>query len=71
MCPALCDAFKFAADGTRYDGGWMRAFDMKRNEYLGNNGDTGWGPYCMESGWTNAITTAGLLLGLVDESIFD
>ncbi|WP_409342954.1 hypothetical protein [Paenibacillus sp. MBLB4367] len=55
----------------RFHGGWMRAFDLNRNEYFGNNGDTGWGPYCMESGWTNAITPAGLLLSLLDESVFE
>lgn len=55
----------------RYNGGWMRAFDMEKGEYFGNNGDTGWGPYCMESGWTNAITSAGLLLELLDESLFE
>ncbi|WP_438349308.1 hypothetical protein ACP8HI_01030 [Paenibacillus sp. FA6] len=59
-----------SADG-RYDGGWMRAFDLNKGEYFGNNGDTGWGPYCMESGWTNAITSAGLLLAMLDESLFD
>ncbi|GGG17237.1 hypothetical protein [Paenibacillus abyssi] len=59
-----------SADG-RYNGGWMRAFDLNKAEYFGNNGDTGWGPYCMESGWTNAITSAGLLLALLDESVFD
>lgn len=56
---------------ARYDGGWMRAFDLRHGEYFGNNGDTGWGPYCIESGWTNAMTTSGLLLMLLDESIFD
>jgi hypothetical protein len=54
----------------RFHGGWMRAYDLRNGEYFGNNGDTGWGPYCMESGWTNAIVSAGLLLGLMDESIF-
>jgi len=56
---------------SRYNGGWMRAYDLRNGEYFGNNGDTGWGPYCMESGWTNAITSSGLLLGLLDESIFE
>ncbi|MDF2660083.1 MAG: hypothetical protein K0Q94_2874 [Paenibacillus sp.] len=55
----------------RFNGGWMRAYDMDRDEYFGNNGDTGWGPYCIESGWTNAIASAGLLLGLMNESLFE
>ncbi|GIP37774.1 hypothetical protein J31TS4_10540 [Paenibacillus sp. J31TS4] len=62
---------QIASRDPRFDGGWMRAFDMKRGEYFGNNGDTGWGPYCMESGWTNAIAPAGLLLGLLGESVFE
>ncbi|WP_210367560.1 hypothetical protein [Bacillus sp. REN3] len=53
------------------DGGWMRSFHLDSNEYFGNNGDTGWGPYCMESGWTNAVTTAGLLLRLTDSSLLE
>jgi len=55
----------------KYNGGWMRAYDLNHEEYFGNNGDTGWGPYCIESGWTNALTTVGLLLGEMDDSLFD
>lgn len=62
---------QIASPDPRYDGGWMRAFDLHHDEYFGNNGDTGWGPYCMESGWTNGIASAGLLLNLLDESIFE
>lgn len=56
---------------SRYHGGWMRAFDLRHGEYFGNNGDTGWGPYCLESGWTQAIISAGLPLGLLNESLFE
>jgi hypothetical protein len=49
----------------------MRAYDLSLGEYFGNNGDTGWGPYCMESGWTNAMIPTGLLLGFLNESIFE
>jgi hypothetical protein len=62
---------QIASTDVRYDGGWMRAFDLKNGEYFGNNGDTGWGPYCMESGWTNGIASTGLLLMLLDESVFE
>lgn len=55
----------------RFDGGWMRAYDLNGKEYFGNNGDTGWGPYCLESGWTNAMIPTGMLLGLMNESIFE
>ncbi|MFD0959855.1 hypothetical protein [Paenibacillus chungangensis] len=67
---AFMRSIQISSEDKRYDGGWMRAFDLNKREYFGNNGDTGWGPYCMESGWTNAIASAGLLLGLLDESLF-
>ncbi|MDQ1910268.1 hypothetical protein RAC89_07120 [Paenibacillus sp. GD4] len=66
----LCGIQISSAD-SRYHGGWMRAFDLQHGEYFGNNGDTGWGPYCLESGWTQAIISAGLLLGLLNESLFE
>ncbi len=58
------------SDNPRFNGGWMRAFDLNRGEYFGNNGDTGWGPYCMESGWTNALLGVGLLMEQLDISLF-
>ncbi|WJH32354.1 hypothetical protein N6H14_18295 [Paenibacillus sp. CC-CFT747] len=66
----LC-RIQIASGDARFNGGWMRAFDLNRWEYFGNNGDTGWGPYCMESGWTQAMIGTGLLLGLLDESVFE
>ncbi|RJE83970.1 hypothetical protein D3P07_24515 [Paenibacillus sp. 1011MAR3C5] len=68
---AFMRSIQICSADSRFDGGWMRAFDMNSGEYFGNNGDTGWGPYCMESGWTNALTSAGLLLALLNESVFD
>jgi len=66
----MCN-IQIRSSDSRFNGGWMRAYDMDRAEYFGNNGDTGWGPYCIESGWTNAIASAGLLLGLLNESLFE
>ena len=37
------------SDRKEFDGGWMRSYHFGRGEYFGNNGDTGWGPYCIES----------------------
>ncbi|HEY4552359.1 MAG TPA: hypothetical protein VIG80_04130, partial [Bacillaceae bacterium] len=56
---------------NEFNGGWMRSFHLGSGEYFGNNGDTGWGPYCIESGWTNGILTAGLLMKLLDTSLLD
>jgi hypothetical protein len=66
----LCH-IQISSDDPRFNGGWMRAYDFELGEYFGNNGDTGWGPYCLESGWTNAMIPTGMLLGLLDESIFE
>lgn len=46
----------------RLHGGWARSFDYQAGEYYGSNADHGWGPYIMESGWTNAIIIAALAL---------
>lgn len=68
---AFMQQIQIRSGDDRYNGGWMRAFDLNKAEYFGNNGDTGWGPYCMESGWTNAITSAGMLLAMLEESLFE
>jgi hypothetical protein len=49
------------------DGAWMRAFDFENWEYFGSNGDVGWGPYCLETGWCNAIIDIALGLYLTDD----
>ena len=36
------------------DGGWFRAFDYQRWEHWGASADGGWGPWCIETGWTQA-----------------
>ena len=35
------------------DGAWMRSFDDEKWEYWGSSADSGWGAWCVESGWTN------------------
>ncbi|HUC91488.1 MAG TPA: hypothetical protein VMS09_05565 [Paenibacillus sp.] len=64
-------SIQIVSDLKAYNGGWFRAYDLNRQEYFGNNGDTGWGPYCIESGWTNGIAVSGLLLKLLDSSLLD
>ncbi|THE13613.1 hypothetical protein E1I69_06780 [Bacillus timonensis] len=54
-----------------FNGGWMRSFHLESGEYFGNNGDTGWGAYVIESGWTNAIILSGLILREIDQSLLD
>jgi len=43
------------------DGAWLRGFDFELWEFFGNASDLGWGPWCVETGWTNswiAVTMA-------------
>jgi hypothetical protein len=44
------------------DGAWYRGFDFRRWEYWGSNGDSGWGAWCTETGWTQGWIVAGLAL---------
>ncbi|MBN2301049.1 MAG: hypothetical protein JXN60_00900 [Lentisphaerae bacterium] len=52
----------------RLDGAWMRAFDYKYWDYYGSNGDIDWGPYCIESGWSNAWIARALSMWLTDNA---
>ena len=45
----------------RFDGAWMRAFDMEYGEYYGLLLDRDWGPYCIMAGWTMGIIPLVLL----------
>ena len=47
------------------NGAWARAFDLDRCENFGIPYDAGWGPYCIESGWT----VGEILMGLMFMSI--
>ena len=53
------------------DGGWFRAFDFNRWEYWASNGDTGWGAWSIETGWTQSWITAVLGLRQMKSSIWD
>jgi hypothetical protein len=54
------------SEDGRFNGAWMRAFDMDNMEYYGCDKDFAWGPYCILTGWvTGAIPLVFLdLLGL-------
>ena len=53
-------------EDKRFNGGWMRAFDMDNNEYYGCDKDFAWGPYCILTGWVTGTLPLVLLdaLGL-------
>jgi hypothetical protein len=35
------------------DGAWMHGFDYEQWDFFGSPSDHAWGPWCIESGWTN------------------
>ena len=51
------------SDNELLDGGWCRGIDLDRLEYCGIPHDVGWGPCSLETGWTVAEITLGMLVG--------
>ena len=60
-----------AEDNPQVDGGWYRAFDMKKWEFWGSSADHGWGPWSIETGWTQGWITAILAAREQNFSIWD
>ena len=64
------DIAKFMADAQivsedkTIDGAWARCLDLKRMEIYGMPHDVGWGPCCIESGWTVGEILMGLGFGM-------
>ncbi|MFI5734387.1 hypothetical protein ACIA49_30000 [Kribbella sp. NPDC051587] len=57
-------------DDEQLDGTWQRAFDFDSWEYFGSNADLGWGPYCVETGWSVAPSIIGAMLYLTGDTFF-
>ena len=55
---------QIVSDDKTIDGAWARALDLKRMEIYGMPHDVGWGPFCIESGWTVAEILMGLGFGM-------
>ena len=61
-----CDVASFIASAQLHsslphlNGAWARAFDMDTRENCGMPHDKGWGPHCIESGWTVGEILIGL-----------
>ncbi|CAG7652689.1 hypothetical protein PAESOLCIP111_06603 [Paenibacillus solanacearum] len=53
------------------DGAWMRSFDDVLWEYWGSSADNGWGPWCVESGWTNSWICSVLAMRESGARLFD
>lgn len=59
------------SDSPALHGGWMRAFDFERYEHWGSNADTGWGAWCIETGWSQSWILSILSLREMDSSVWD
>lgn len=62
----ICEFFiktQLVSDDKSVHGGWCRGIDLDRLEYFGIPHDVGWGPCCIETGWTVAEITMGMLVG--------
>ena len=55
---------------AQFNGAWMRAYDMDIGEWHGLDKDAGWGPYCIETGWTMGTIPAVFLFDGRPESYF-
>jgi len=53
------------------DGGWFRAFDYRRWEYMGSNADAGWGAWSIETGWTQAWIPSVLAMRELNKNLWD
>lgn len=54
------------SSNSTVNGAWMRGYDPELDEYFGSPADSGWGPYCIESGWTVGEIVSGLILGKIE-----
>ena len=53
------------------DGGWFRAFDYRRWDYLGSDADAGWGAWSIETGWTQAWVPTVLTMRQLNKNLWD
>lgn len=59
------------SENTAYDGVWFRAFDYEKWETYGSDGDSAWGVWATESGWTEAWINHGLSMIVLDANLWD
>lgn len=53
------------------DGAWMRGFDDEKWDYWGSSADCGWGPWCVETGWTNSWIAGVLSMRIRGGRLYD
>jgi len=55
---------QIVSEDKTIDGAWARCLDLNRMEIYGMPHDVGWGPCCIESGWTVGEVLMGLGFGM-------
>jgi len=57
-CDKMADFFcRVQADSQEQPylhGAWLHGFDYQLREFFSSASDSGWGPWCVETGWTNS-----------------
>lgn len=53
----------------KIEGSWTRAFNLRTGDPFAFNGDIGWGPYCMLTGWSNSVISLSLLMKLTGKKV--
>lgn len=56
---------------SELDGGWFRCFDFETWEYWASGADWDWGPWCIETGWTQTWITSMLAMRQLNRSLWD
>jgi hypothetical protein len=54
-----------------FNGAWLRAFDYEKWDYWASSSDSGWGPWCTESGWSQSWITTTFALRALRRSLWD
>ena len=62
MAEFFCRIQAQSQDQYYLDGAWLRGFDYDLWEFFGSASDSGWGPWCVETGWTNSWIASTLAL---------
>jgi hypothetical protein len=67
----LCRIQVRSSAHPEFHGTWFRAFDFERWDYWASNSDWGWGPWSIETGWTQAWITSLLAMRHLKTSFWD
>jgi hypothetical protein len=67
----LCQIQIESSSNPELAGGWFRAFDTRRWDYWASGADWGWGPWSIETGWTQAWICSVFAMRHLKTSLWD